>query len=527
MKKSIITIILVICLAFSVGTPALCAASLSNFDKTGTYQNDFIDVSPDAWYFDAVRDVYERGIMVGKGAGIFDPSGALTIAETITLASILHKGYFTGSMDFAPGDPWYAPYVQYALANGIPAGAYKNMNALATRADFAVIISGGLPGEAITPINRVDDGAVPDVFESYSYGQAVYRLYRAGVLAGSDSIGTYYPGRRLTRAEAATIITRIVDADARVKLSLAAELGGEQIYSKASPAVFYIEIYDKEGLSLKTGSGFFISATGLAVTNYHVVIGAYSAKITTDDGEVLDVTGIYDYNWKRDTALIQIDRKDDRDFAYLETADSSDLKTGATVYTLGSPLGLQASFTKGIVSRAQREIEGSDYIQLDAPISSGSSGGVLLDTSCRAIGVTSATMTESQNINLAVPINYYTELSRETHVPLSSILPATEYYKDMYPAPDFGVYFNVPVFNTTSSFGESTYSYKVSDLQRDADEVIDEYAHLVEQNFFSRVNDYTEDDVTYRMYYNSRYGVIMTIGIEEIRDTECITVSLW
>jgi len=497
--------------------------SLSNFERIREYKGEFSDIPAGEWYSSGVISVYERGILEGKGSGLFDPMGRLTIAETIALAAKLHKGYYTGSMDFPAGSPWYAPYVEYALSNGIPVSAYRNMEAAATRSDFAVIISGGLPDEAITPINRIVDGAIPDVFESYSYGQAVYKLYRAGVLTGVGSEGTFYPGRTLTRAEAATLISRIVDANTRVAFSLAAPLTAEQIYKLASPAVFFVEVMDGSGRVLKTGSGFFISESGIAITNYHVAIGATSMRITTDDGEVYDVAGMYDYSWKKDIALLQIDGAG---FSYLEIADSSLIQTGATVYTLGSPLGLQASFTKGIVSQALREIEGAEYIQLDAPISSGSSGGALLDSSGRVIGITTATMTDSQNINLAVPINHYAELKQEEYIPVSSVLIPTAYYEGYYPAPDFGAFFNVRVYNTGYSRGGYSYSYRISDLPGDADDIIDEYTHLIEQNLFDRTSLLTNDENRFYVYYNAQYRVMITIGREIIRGNPCFTVTV-
>ena len=521
MKKRILSVILTVCFSLLCAAPALGAMSLSNFDRNRSYQNEFADVSPDAWYYEGIVSVYERGILNGKSEGIFDPAGSLTIAETIALAAKLHKGYYTGSMQFPNASPWYVPYLDYALENGIPAGAYRNMNAAATRSDFAVIIAGGLPDEALTALNRIADGAIPDVFESYSYGQAVYRLYRAGVLTGMDSDGAYYPGRTLTRAEAATLISRVVDASARVSFTLAAELTAEQIYRLASPSVFFIEIFDSHGTVIKTGSGFFISESGLAITNYHVIIGADSARITTDDGTVFDIAGMYDYNWRNDIALIQIDGEG---FPYLDLADSSQIQTGATVYTLGSPLGLQASFTRGIVSQALREIEDTSFIQLDAPISSGSSGGALLDSSCRVIGITSATMNDSQNINLAVPINFCAELSREAFLPLNSSLISTPYYSDYIPAPDFGAYFNVRVFDTMPSRGGISFSYRLIDFTGDADSTISDYTHLVQQNLFDHTSYIFFGSDRFDVYHNSLYNVTLTIGREVVRGYDCFTV---
>ena len=523
MKKRLISLFLAICMALCLTIPAAGTASLSNFEPIRSYRNQFSDVPQDAWYYSGVSRVYEYGVMDGKSDGIFDPSGSLTIAESIKLAAVMHKSYYAGSADFEPGSPWYSPYVDYALEQGIIAGAYRNYNAAATRADFAIIISGALPDEAVTPINRVENGTIPDVYEHYSYGPAVYKLYRAGVLAGSDSIGTFYPGRTLSRAEAATIVMRLLQADMRQTISLANPLTAEEIYKLASPAVFYVEVFDKEGESLKTGSGFFISSSGLAVTNYHVVIGGYSAKITMDNDEIYDIAGIYDYNWKDDLALIRIDVDN---VQYLECADSSKIQTGATVYTLGSPLGLYASFSRGIVSQALREIEGVEYIQLDAPISSGSSGGALLDSSGRVIGVTSATAIGAQNINLAMPINLIESLSSIDYVPLASILIKTEYYAGYYPAPDFGSYFGISAYVSERERGGMTYSYLLSDLKGNAEDVIDEYTHLIEQNLFTHTGYHTIDDVEYKVYYNPYDDVMITCGTDVVNGKDCFTIMV-
>jgi S1-C subfamily serine protease len=418
MKKRILSLILCLMVIAAMATPALAAVSLSNFSPVREYDDAFSDVAPGAWYYDSVRGVYERGLMDGSSGGRFRPGGDISLAETIKLAACLHKGYYTGSTEFPSGSPWYEPYVAYCIENGIPAAAYGNYAAIATRADFAVIIGGALPDEALTPMNHVPDGSIPDTAESYSYGQAVYRLYRAGVFAGADSKGSFRPNRTISRAEAAAVIMRIVDANSRRRLTFApVELTAEEIYKLASPAVFYIEIL-RDNEVIKTGSGFFINASGLAVTNHHVIEKGDAARIITDDGETHNVLGVYDYDAPMDIALIQIRGSG---FPFLGLADSSALLTGATVYALGSPLGLYATFSKGIVSQARRVVDDTVYIQIDTPISSGSSGGVLLDTSAKAVGITAATYLSAQNINFAVPINFINTLSRSKYTPLSQI----------------------------------------------------------------------------------------------------------
>ena len=140
MKKRIFSLVLAGCLMFSLTMSAFGANSLSNFTVIRTYNDEFSDVSPDAWYYYCVRAVFEHGIMDGRSADSFDPSGHITIAETIRLAAVLHMGYTTGRMQFSRGNPWYAPYVSYAVEHDFPVGGFLNLNAPATRANFALVV---------------------------------------------------------------------------------------------------------------------------------------------------------------------------------------------------------------------------------------------------------------------------------------------------------------------------------------------------------------------------------------------------
>jgi len=522
MKNRLISIVLVICMAFALCVPALGAMSLANFDRVRTYESGFVDVPSTAWFHEGVLNAYERGIMDGRPNGEFDPNGRITIAETLKIAATIHRVFHTGSDVFPSGSPWYMPYVDYARRNGIPIGAFRSFNAPITRGDFAVIMARALPDEALTPINRVMDGGIPDVLERFSFGPAVYRLFRAGVLTGSDDYGTFFPGRTLTRAEAATIVSRLVDADTRVRMTFDATLTAEQIYTMASPAVFFIQILDQNEEILKTGSGFFICASGLAVTNHHVAVGAHSMRVTTSDGEVFYAAGLYDFDRLKDTALIQVDGGP---FPYLEISDTA-VRTGATVFALGSPLGLQASFSRGIVSQASRVVEGMSFIQLDAAISTGSSGGALLNTSGMVIGVTTATMHGSQNINLAVPIAYFTELSSERYLAFSDMIIDVPFFDGFFPAPDFGAHFGVRPWETRAQLGGTSFSYRVSDLPRDLDDIIEEYILILEQNMFESMGDMTVSGATFRRFYNSLHDVILSFIVETIRTVEVITINV-
>ena len=112
----------------------------------------------------------------------------------------------------------------------------------------------------------------------------------------------------------------------------------EEIHKKCSPAVFYIEVYNAAGNPTASGSGFFIDSSGVAVTNYHVIEGAHSAKILLSDTDaVCEVVGVYDYSKDNDWAVIQVKGSN---FPYLKKGDTSTLVGGAAVYAIGSPQGL-------------------------------------------------------------------------------------------------------------------------------------------------------------------------------------------
>jgi hypothetical protein len=402
MKKRFISILLALFLALSIfPISSMADDGLSHFTQVNTYKNgQFTDVPSSAWFAENVATAYELGLMIGSSDTVFNAAGNVTIGETITMAARIHSIYASGTADFEPSTPWYQTYVDYALANGIITREYADYTKAATRADFAAILRGALPDEALEPINTVADGAIPDVSTSASYAKHVYTLYRAGILVGNDTAGTFTPESNISRSAAAAIVTRMAEPALRLSVTLGSTLTAEGIFAKCSPAVFYIELYDETGTAVAAGSGFFISSSGVAVTNYHVIEDAYSAKIKTSTGDVCDVAGVYDYSVEIDLALLQIDG---RGFSYLDVGDSTSIVTGSTVYAIGSPLGLDNTISEGIISNASRLIDGVNYIQTTASISHGSSGGALLNTAGQVIGVTSATYISGQNLTLPFP----------------------------------------------------------------------------------------------------------------------------
>lgn len=184
----------------------------------------FRDVTAADWFASAVADAYELGLMDGVSGTEFDAMGSVTLAQAITMAARVHSIYATGAESFpsSGGSRWYQVYLDYAYDHDLIDGKMYNSNVegKATRAQFAEIFSRSMPSDGLIAINQIADNAIPDVSLTDSFGPDVYRLYRAGVLTGSDARGTFHPGDSITRAEAAAIVARMGDSTARRSVSL-------------------------------------------------------------------------------------------------------------------------------------------------------------------------------------------------------------------------------------------------------------------------------------------------------------------
>jgi serine protease Do len=141
------------------------------------------------------------------------------------------------------------------------------------------------------------------------------------------------------------------------------------------------------------GSGFFISADGYAVTNNHVVQNAQNVTVTTDDGRTFDAK-VIGTDPRTDLALIKVEGND---FPFVKLADGSP-RIGDWVLAVGNPFGLGGTVTAGIVSARGRDIGAGpydDFIQIDAPVNKGNSGGPTFDVDGNVIGVNTAIFSPS------------------------------------------------------------------------------------------------------------------------------------
>jgi len=198
-----------------------------------------------------------------------------------------------------------------------------------------------------------------------------------------------------------------------------------EVYNLAAPATVELTIYNKSGVAESLGSGFFIDENGTIATNYHVIESAYRITATMNDGSSHEVVQILGFDEARDLAIVKIDKSET---PYLKISNR-EIRTGETVYALGSSKGLTGTFSNGIVSTASRLVEGINCIQITAPISSGNSGGPLLNIYAEVIGVNSLTLTTGQNINFAVNIKELAAVDTTAPATMEQFYQKTAYYQ--------------------------------------------------------------------------------------------------
>jgi len=154
------------------------------------------------------------------------------------------------------------------------------------------------------------------------------------------------------------------------------------------------------------GSGFIISADGTIVTNNHVVKGAKTLSVTLDDGTVLQAK-VIGTDPRTDIAVLKVNAP--RPLPFIQLGNSRDVKPGEWVVAMGNPFGLGGSVTAGIVSAVSRDIGAGPYdqfIQVDAPINQGNSGGPLFTQDGKVIGMNTAILSPtggSVGIGFAIP----------------------------------------------------------------------------------------------------------------------------
>lgn len=183
---------------------------------------------------------------------------------------------------------------------------------------------------------------------------------------------------------------------------------GQNEIDEICNSVLYLELYDDSDLRIGSASGFIIKDGTTLVTNYHVIEGSYYIVAKTADGQKSTVADkVLAYDKSLDLAILKCDQN--LGISPIPLGDSDAIQQGDKVYAIGYPLGLANTLSDGVISSLYED-NGVKTIQTTAAISSGSSGGVLLNKKGEAIGVTAASYEDGQNLNLAIPINYVKEI---------------------------------------------------------------------------------------------------------------------
>lgn len=218
LKSSLLLTLLALTIVLGSGSMAL-ADGLDMFKAQKSYNKDvFKDVKSDDWFYNDVKDVYEMGLIAGKGDNTFSPSGRVTVAEAIILAANINSSYQDKPIAKLPGE-WYESAVTYAEGNGIiEENEFKSFNEPATRAEVAYILVRALPLKEIKNINNIEE--IPDVDSSTKYHESIFKLYNSGIIRGAGVDGKFKPRTYISRAEIASIVNRIVQPEKRQKFGL-------------------------------------------------------------------------------------------------------------------------------------------------------------------------------------------------------------------------------------------------------------------------------------------------------------------
>jgi S1-C subfamily serine protease len=191
------------------------------------------------------------------------------------------------------------------------------------------------------------------------------------------------------------------------------------VYEKANKSVVHIttkaaqrELLILEVPSEGAGSGSVLDKAGHILTNYHVVEGANEIRVTLQSGDSYE-GNVIGFDPPNDMAVVKINAPAE-ELIPIELGDSTRLKVGQIVYAIGNPFGLERTMTTGIISSLNRSLPGKagrnmkSMIQLDAALNRGNSGGPLLDTHGRLIGMNTAIASstgENTGVGFAIPVD--------------------------------------------------------------------------------------------------------------------------
>ncbi len=220
------------------------------------------------------------------------------------------------------------------------------------------------------------------------------------------------------------LVTKVKPAVVSITTRMSAEAAEEEGGSGRAPMPFgQFPGGGRQRAVEARGSGFIVDGDGTVVTNNHVVKGATKVTVTLDDGTQFPAK-VVGRDPRTDVAVLHVDAK--HKLPFIELGDSAQVKPGEWVVAMGNPFGLGGTVTAGIVSALGRDIGAGPYdqfIQIDAPINQGNSGGPLFTQDGKVVGINTAILSPtggSVGIGFAIPANtvrtVVAELEKTGHV---------------------------------------------------------------------------------------------------------------
>ena len=234
-------------------------------------------------------------------------------------------------------------------------------------------------------------------------GYTVLMIPRENILAVEPEISVYDPNR----PDPEEGIPALVSGDALYHTADLSPLSLEECYKRVSPAV--VMVSTPVGL----GSGFFINPQGYLITNYHVIeretlitVTLFEQRRSGFERKTFRQVRIIALNPFTDLALLQIEEPDVTTFPFVPLSDPGTVQVGQSTFAIGNPLGLERSLSEGTITTVSRAFEGLVYIQTNADLNPGNSGGPLFDMSGRVIGVANMSARYFGGLGFAIPIHY-------------------------------------------------------------------------------------------------------------------------
>lgn len=359
--------------------------------------------------------LYDKGLLLGYDNDLM-LNDYFTIEQLITVLVRLegHENelqQYKNKYSFSDVETtkWSAPYFsiakKYGIVNGNPDGSVCPQEIVKTERIVAFLLRilgyNDFEWEKVTDV-AINKGLLDRVAvcskQNLTRGTVAKIIY--STLESNTSSGEIY-GEKIGYFETTAITSK--NEPETSELLETKGYTAKDISKIVAPAVVYIET------DICCGSGFIIDSSGLVVTNYHVIDNCKYAFIRLTNGNTHNVVYVVDYNKEKDIAILKVNATN---LPTVKLADSISIENGDTIYTIGSPKSLENTISSGLISNKNRIINDLPYIQISAPISSGSSGGTLINEKAEVIGITSAAFSNAQNLNLAIPINQLNTLNQ-------------------------------------------------------------------------------------------------------------------